>query len=160
MNNYIKLEIMARGENESFARNVVAAFAVHLNPTLSVLADVKTAVSEAVTNCIVHAYPQNPQGKILIECTSEYGEAGGELHIRITDYGCGIKNTKEAIAPFYTSMPDDERTGMGFTIMQTFMDEFSLTSELGKGTVVDMVKKIASMPIEEVIEADRDRVDV
>ena len=160
MNNYMKLEIMAKGENESFARNVVAAFAVNLNPTLSALSDIKTAVSEAVTNCIVHAYPQDSKGKILIECEAKICETGGELHIRITDYGRGIKNTQEAIAPFYTSLPDDERTGMGFTIMQTFMDEFSLTSEVGKGTVVDMVKKIASMPIAEFVEADRERVDV
>ncbi len=144
MENYMKLEIAAVGENEGFARSAVAAFALCLNPSLSELSDIKTAVSEAVTNCVVHAYPQDYIGKICIECHVEQ-EAGEKiLHIEITDFGCGIEDVERAKTPFYTSLPDDERSGMGFTIMQTFMDDFRLFSEKGKGTSVRMVKKIAA----------------
>ena len=111
---------------------------------------IKTAVSEAVTNCIVHAYrkkgsDRSAANKILIECeieTTPEGEDGGILHIGITDYGCGIDDVERAVQPFYTTLSDDERSGMGFTIMQTFMTEFSVTSEKGKGTKVRMSKKI------------------
>lgn len=142
MNNYMKLEIAALGENESFARSAVAAFALCLNPSLSELSDIKTAVSEAVTNCVVHAYKKHEEGKILIECYAEKGGETEKLHIRITDYGCGIEDTDKVVAPFYTSLPSEERSGMGFTIMQAFMDDFSLESEIGKGTCVQMTKKI------------------
>ena len=155
MKNYMKLEIAAIGKNESFARSTVAAFALPLNPSLSELSDIKTAVSEAVTNCIVHAYgkkgeaeEQTNENRILIECEIEDtpgGEdAGGVLHIGITDYGCGIEDVEQAMQPFYTTLSDDERSGMGFTIMQTFMTEFSVTSEEGKGTKVRMSKKIGA----------------
>ena len=152
MENYMKLEIAAVGKNESFARSTVAAFALPLNPSLSELSDIKTAVSEAVTNCIVHAYAkknggeENAEDKILIECAIECndGEDGGVLHIDITDYGCGIGNVEQAMQPFFTTLSDDERSGMGFTIMQTFMTEFSVTSEEGKGTKVRMSKKIGA----------------
>ena len=150
MENYMKLEIAAIGKNESFARSTVAAFALPLNPSLSELSDIKTAVSEAVTNCIVHAYgkkggDRSDANKILIECEIEAapeGEDGGILHIGITDYGCGIDDVERAVQPFYTTLSDDERSGMGFTIMQTFMTEFSVTSEKGKRTKVRMSKKI------------------
>ena len=142
MNNYMKLEIAALGENESFARSAVAAFALCLNPSLAELSDIKTAVSEAVTNCVVHAYKKREQGKILIECYAEKGVEVEKLHIKITDYGCGIEDTDKVVTPFYTSLPDEERSGMGFTIMQAFMDDFSLESEAGKGTCVQMMKKI------------------
>ncbi len=141
MENYMKLELKALGENESFARNAVAAFALTLNPTVSELSDVKTAVSEAVTNCIVHGY-KNGDGKIVVECIAEKGESGGTLHISVTDYGCGIESLEKALAPFYTTLEGDERSGMGFTIMQTFMNDFSVDSEKGKGTVVRMSKKV------------------
>ena len=141
----MKMEISALGSNENFARSAVAAFALHLNPTLSELSDVKTAVSEGVTNCIVHAY-KGRQGesneKIVIECESEGTEEGGILHIRISDKGCGIENVNEAVQPFFTTLSGEERSGMGFTIMQTFMDEFSIESKVGEGTSVSMSKKI------------------
>lgn len=155
MKNYMKLEIAAIGKNESFARSTVAAFALPLNPSLSELSDIKTAVSEAVTNCIVHAYgkkgeaeEQTNDNRILIECEIEDtpgGEdSGGVLHIGITDYGCGIEDVEQAMQPFYTTLSDDERSGMGFTIMQTFMTDFSVTSEKGKGTTVRMSKKFGA----------------
>lgn len=145
MNNYMKLEISALGENESFARSAVAAFALYLNPSLTELSDIKTAVSEAVTNCIVHAYRHgNEKDKIVIECQAEKEENSpfGQLHIEITDYGCGIDDLERAISPFYTTLTEEERSGMGFTIMQTFTDKFSVESEKGRGTKVKMVKKI------------------
>ena len=149
MENYMKLEIAALGENESFARSAVAAFALVLNPSLNELSDIKTAVSEAVTNCVVHAYQRAEKvGKIVIECRIQ----GGELHIEITDYGCGIEDVEKAKTPFYTTLADEERSGMGFTIMQTFMDGFSLHSTRGKGTRVAMMKRIGLGEI-------RDRVD-
>jgi anti-sigma F factor len=155
MKNYMKLEIAAIGKNESFARSTVAAFALPLNPSLSELSDIKTAVSEAVTNCIVHAYGKKEEGKdqtnenrILIECeiedTPDAEDKGGVLHIGITDYGCGIEDVEQAMQPFYTTLSDDERSGMGFTIMQTFMTDFSVTSEKGKGTTVRMSKKFGA----------------
>ncbi len=142
MDNYMKLEIAALGENEGFARSAVAAFALCLNPSLSELSDIKTAVSEAVTNCVVHAYKKANDGKILIECLAKQDENVAKLHIKITDFGCGIEDTEKVVAPFYTSLPDEERSGMGFTIMQAFMDEFALKSEKDKGTTVQMLKKI------------------
>ncbi len=143
MDNYMKLEIAAKSVNEGFARSVVAAFALPLNPTLNDLSDIKTAVSEAVTNCIVHAY-KTEEGKILIECAAERCDDGGVLHIKITDYGCGIEDVSRALTPFYTTLPDDERSGMGFTIMQTFSDGFSVVSERDKGTSVSLIKRIGS----------------
>ena len=143
MNNYMKLELAALSINESFARNAVAAFALSLNPSLTELDDIKTAVSEAVTNCIVHAYKKRKdEGKIVIECQTAEEEHGGALHITVTDFGCGIHDVEKAVMPFFTTLIDEERSGMGFTIMQTFMTEFSLSSERGKGTVVTMRKDI------------------
>lgn len=155
MENYMKLEIAALSENESFARSAVAAFALPLNPTLTELSDIKTAVSEAVTNGIVHAYPKKAEGnKIDVECRIEREEQGGVLHIKITDYGCGIEDVERATLPFFTTLPGEERSGMGFTIMQTFMTAFSLHSERGKGTVVEMQKRIPANVAEE-----KERVD-
>ncbi len=161
MENYMKLEIAALSENESFARSAVAAFALTLNPSFTELSDIKTAVSEAVTNSIVHAYNQGKtEGKILIECRVEraqspsdfFKDGQGVLHIRISDYGCGIENVEQALLPFFTTLAEEERSGMGFTIMQTFMSDFSLQSEKGKGTVVTMTKKIGFAENEEVKE--------
>ena len=141
MENYMKLEIAAIGENEGFARSAVAAFALSLNPSLNELSDIKTAVSEAVTNSVVHAYNHGiKDGKIVIECRIY----SGELHIEITDYGCGIEDVERAKTPFFTTLSGDERSGMGFTIMQTFMDGFSLQSARGKGTRVAMMKRIGA----------------
>ncbi len=141
----MKLEISAKSVNESFARSAVAAFALSLNPTLNELSDIKTAVSEAVTNCIVHAYVRKgEEEKITIECATEEAADGfgGILHIKITDYGCGIADVERALTPFYTTLSGEERSGMGFTIMQTFTDEFSISSEKGKGTCVMLIKRI------------------
>ncbi len=145
MNNYMKLEIAAKSVNEGFARSAVAAFALSLNPSLNELSDVKTAVSEAVTNAIVHAYSdRNGDNKIQIECEVKENTdgAGGELHIKITDYGCGIEDVDKALTPFYTTLSGDERSGMGFTIMQSFTDGLTVVSERGKGTTVTLVKRI------------------
>ncbi len=145
MKNYMKLEIAAKSVNEGFARSAVAAFALPLNPSMSELADIKTAVSEAVTNCIVHAYfKKEGDNKILIECHTEGLEEGmgGDLHIKITDFGCGIEDVDKAITPFFTTLADEERSGMGFTIMQTFCDGFTLESKRGEGTTVYLRKRV------------------
>lgn len=133
--NKMQLKFLALSENETFARNVVAAFALPLNPTVSELSDVKTAVSEAVTNCIVHAYA-GKEGWITVECELEKSC----LHIQISDSGRGIDDVEQATQPFFTTLPGEERSGMGFTIMQTFMTDFSVQSEAGVGTTVKMSK--------------------
>ncbi len=133
--NYLKLQFYSLPRNQAFARDAVAAFCLELNPSLSDLSDVKTAVSEAVTNCTVHAYKGN-LGLVTIECEIEENS----LHIKVSDTGKGIADINQAIQPFYTSAPSDERSGMGFTIMQTFMDEFKVNSIQGEGTVVYMSK--------------------
>lgn len=131
----MELRFLSRSENEVFARNAVAAFVLPLNPTLSELSDVKTAVSEAVTNCIVHAY-QEKEGWIAVNCETE----GNRLHIEISDSGRGIEDVEKARQPFFTTLADEERSGMGFTIMQTFMSELSVQSKKGAGTLVTMSK--------------------
>ncbi len=144
MENYMQLEIMAISVNEGFARNVLAAFALPLNPSLSALADVKTAVSEAVTNCIVHAYKDSdlpPEERKIILSAKTYRQAGkGVLHIKITDFGKGIEDVPKALTPFYTTLNDEERSGMGFTVMETFMNSMSVESAVGKGTSVTLEK--------------------
>lgn len=137
--NYLKLQFYSLPRNQAFARDAVAAFCLELNPTLSALSDVKTAVSEAVTNCTVHAY-RDMLGLVTVECEIE----DNELHIKISDTGRGIADISKAIQPFYTTLPSDERSGMGFTIMQTFMDEFKVNSILGEGTVVYMSKRFVA----------------
>ena len=134
--NYLKLQFFSLPQNQAFARDAVAAFCLELNPSLSALSDVKTAVSEAVTNCTVHAYREST-GIVTIECEIE----DSVLHIKVSDTGKGIPDVEKAIQPFYTTLPSDERSGMGFTIMQTFMDSFSVESKEGGGTVVSMSKK-------------------
>lgn len=123
--------------NEGFARVAVAAFMTQLNPTVEEVADVKTAVSEAVTNAIIHGYEKEVE-KIKIHCQLE----GQIIYIEIEDYGKGIEDVKQAMEPLYTSKPELERSGMGFSFMEAFMDEISVESELGKGTKVKMQKEI------------------
>ena len=135
MNNRMTLELPSLSANGPFARDTVAAFCAQLDPSLDELSDVKTAVSEAITNCIVHAYPDGP-GTVRIECAAEKSA----LHIRIIDYGRGIADVPRALEPFYTTLESEERSGMGFTIMQAFMTDFSVYSEPGKGTTVSMRK--------------------
>ncbi len=136
---FMKLEIPSRSENEAFARVVVAAFASRLDPTLEEISDLKTAISEAVTNAIIHAY-EDQLGLIVIEVSLE----GNKLTADITDFGAGIENIEEARKPFYTSKPELERSGMGFTIMENFMDRINVQSEIGRGTTVTMIKHISS----------------
>ena len=161
MKNYMKLEILAKSINEGFARSAVAAFSLFLNPSISDLSDIKTAVSEGVTNAIVHAYRgKNGEDKIVIECIGETEDGyGGVLHIKITDYGCGIEDVERALVPFYTTLADEERSGMGFTIMQTFSDEFVVRSEKGKGTVVELTKRVGAVNLcaEGVDQANREK---
>ena len=144
MKNTMKMEILAQGINESFARSAVAAFALPLNPSLSALSDIKTAVSEAVTNAIVHAYRgtdiRDEDKKISLE-TEIFDEAGKRgVHIAITDYGKGIEDVAQATSPFYTTLEDEERSGMGFTVMQTFMTKMQVDSKVGEGTRVTLTK--------------------
>lgn len=135
--NEMKLEFLSKSNNEAFARISVAAFASQLDPTLEELADIKTAVSEAVTNCIIHGYEDN-EGIVKIECKMH----DNTIEIEISDSGKGIEDIKTAREPLYTSKPDLERSGMGFTIMESFMDDMKVESILGMGTKVTMKKTI------------------
>ena len=148
MNNTMYLKIPALSENGPVARDTVAASCVRLNPSLDDLSDEKTAVSEAVTNCIVHAYAGG-EGEIEIFCNAE----GDTVHIRISDSGKGIEDVVRAVEPFFTTLEEEERSGMGFTIMQTFMTSFRLQSAPGQGTTVYMSKKF-SVQAEERSRAD------
>ncbi|HHU69077.1 MAG TPA: anti-sigma F factor [Thermoanaerobacterales bacterium] len=137
--NEMKLEFPSKSQNEAFARITVAAFASQLDPNLEELSDIKTAVSEAVTNSIIHGYPIEI-GIIRIKAT--LFEEG--IEIIIEDNGIGIENIEEAMKPLYTSKPELERSGMGFTIMESFMDVLEVESSKGKGTKVRMIKYIKS----------------
>lgn len=139
-NNYMKLEFLSKSSNESFARVVVAAFASQLDPTIEELSDIKTAVSEAVTNAIIHGYEYR-EGLVLIQCKIN----DGEIEIIIEDKGMGIIDIEQAREPFYTSKPNLERSGMGFTVMETFMDSLQITSIKGEGTTVRMTKRFNSL---------------
>ena len=136
--NSMKLILEAKSQNESFARSVVAAFFVQINPTLEQVEDVKTAVSEAVTNCIVHAYEGAQQGKIEICCELN----ANTLQVEISDFGKGIDNVEQAMKPFFTTVSTGERSGMGFTVMQAFCDSVEVSSKQGL-TTVKLTKKVA-----------------
>lgn len=135
--NYMQLYFAANSVNESLARMAATAFMSELNPTLEQLEDVKTAVSEAVTNAIVHGCEENGE-TVEMECTYK----GERLTIRVTDHGTGIADIEKAMQPFFTTRPDMERSGMGFVFMDAFMDELTVESEPGKGTSVFMVKYV------------------
>ena len=137
MTNEMKLEFDSRSANEAFARVTVASFMTQLNPTLEEVSDVKTAVSEAVTNAIIHGY-ENHVNKVRIYA----GIEGRTLHLEISDRGVGIPDVKKAMEPLYTTRPELERSGMGFSFMEAFMDEVQVESEPGKGTIVRMKKII------------------
>jgi len=136
-NNEMRLVIESRSVNESFARVAVSAFAAQLDPTVEELSDIKTAVSEAVTNCIVHAYAKTV-GKIYIGA-GLYGD--NLLRIKIRDNGCGIPDVKQAMEPLYSTL-GEERSGLGFSVMESFMDRLRVRSTPGKGTVVVLEKRI------------------
>lgn len=133
-NNKIEVRFSALAENEAFARMVISAFLLQKNPSVSIVSEVRTAVSEAVTNVIVHS------GSSLAVLRAEFIEE--TLHIEIEDYGCGIADVEQAMKPFYTSKPDQERTGIGFALMQSFMDGVYVNSSLNCGTVVKMIKRL------------------
>lgn len=135
--NSMKLNIEAKSQNESFARSVVAGFYIQINPTLEQVEDLKTAVSEAVTNCIVHAYEGCQQGAIDIACELYQDK----ITVVITDYGKGIENVAKAMEPFYTTGAEGERSGMGFTVMQAFCDKVEVVSKKGL-TQVTLTKKV------------------
>ena len=135
--NYVTLEFLSRSSNEGFARLAAAAFAAQLDPTLDELGDIKTAVSEAVTNAIVHAYP-NQLGKIVMKLRIREGNI---LEIVVKDWGVGIADVEQARKPMFTT-GNDERSGMGFTIMESFMDTLRVRSAPQKGTTVTMRKRI------------------
>ena len=135
--NSFDMKIKARSENEAFARQVVSSFAIGMNPTIDELEDIKTVVSEAVTNSIVHAYNNDSDKIIDIKASLD----NDSMEIIIEDYGVGIDDVDKAVEPFFTTKPEDERNGMGFTLKKSFMDEFELVSKLGEGTKVRMVKR-------------------
>lgn len=137
LKNEMKMEFQAVSSNEGFARVAVGAFIAELNPTVDELADIKTAVSEAVTNCIIHGYEQK-EGSIWIQCVI----SGNQVEISITDTGKGIGDIEQAKEPLFTTKPELERSGMGFAFMEAFMDELEVVSKLGEGTCVVMRKTI------------------
>lgn len=136
--NEMNLNFLSKSSNESFARSVVSAFVLNLDPTINELADIKTAVSEAVTNCIVHGYKMD-SGIIYINAKIT---DTGKVIIKIRDKGCGIENVEKAMEPLFTTAPEEERAGLGFAVMQSFMDKVKVSSKIGKGTTVTMEKSI------------------
>ena len=137
INNKFTMNILSKSDNEGFARAYISTFAAQLDPTLEELGDIKTAVSEAVTNCIVHAYREKI-GKIYI--TGELCDKN-MIRIKIRDTGCGIENVEKAMEPLYTTV-GGERAGLGFAVMQSFMDTVKVRSAVGKGTSIVMTKRI------------------
>lgn len=137
--NEMETSFLSVAENEAFARVVIAAFAVQLSPTMTEIADVKTAVSEAVTNAIVHGY-EGMRGMVTMKARID----GQLLSIEIADRGKGIPNVQQAMEPFYTTHPEQERSGMGFAVMQTFMDDVEVHSVPGSGTIVILRKRIGT----------------
>ncbi|HEY0827052.1 MAG TPA: anti-sigma F factor [Bacilli bacterium] len=136
----MKLQFASKSENEAFARVTVAAFASQLDPTLDELTDIKTVVSEAVTNAIIHGYDNRGDGVITISAEI----ANDTLYLTVEDQGRGIEDLEQAKQPLYTSKPELERSGMGFTIIENFMDQLEVISSPGKGTLLTMSKRIES----------------
>ena len=137
--NEMKLGFPSKSCNEAFARSAVAAFIMNLDPTVGELSDLKTAVSEAVTNCIVHGY-RRQSGTIYI---SGKITGSGKVTVRIRDKGCGIADVAQAMQPLFTTAADEERAGLGFAVMQSFCDKVRVKSAPGKGTTVTLEKQIA-----------------
>jgi len=138
----MELKFSARSENESFARVAVAAFVSQLDPTVEELTEIKTAVSEAVTNAIIHGYEEQ-EGQVLLQCRIE----GNVIELSVEDHGRGIEDLEEARQPLFTSKPELERSGMGFTIMENFVDSFEVESRPGMGTRVRLVKTLKSQAL-------------
>lgn len=142
MNNYMELKFKSTSENEGFARTCVSSFCLQLDPTLEEINDIKTAVSEAVTNCVVHAYPDR-LGEIFIRAEI----IDDLIKVVISDRGIGIDNIDRAREPFYTTKPSQERSGMGFAIMESFMDKLSVEKNGTKGLKVTLLKQIKSKKV-------------
>lgn len=143
--NKMQLKFISKSNNEAFARISVAAFVAQLDPTVEEISDIKTAVSEAVTNSIIHGY-EDSEGEVIVNCKI----SGETITIEVSDSGKGIENIEEARKPLYTSKPNLERSGMGFTIMESFMDEMKIESIVGLGTKVTMKKTIKKDEIENI----------
>ncbi|MBO8176670.1 anti-sigma F factor [Aeribacillus pallidus] len=139
MKNEMHIQFSALSQNESFARVTVAAFIAQLDPTMDELTEIKTVVSEAVTNAIIHGYENNPNGMVYISVTIN----DNIVEMTIRDEGVGIKNIEEARQPLFTTKPELERSGMGFTIMENFMDEVDIESQPGAGTTIRLKKHLA-----------------
>lgn len=137
VDNEMKLEFLSKSQNESFARSVVAAFAAQLDPTIEELAEIKTAVSEAVTNAIIHGYSSCTGNVVIVSRIID-----NMVEIEVRDFGNGIEDIELARQPLYTSKPELERSGMGFTVMETFMDKVEIKSLPGEGTIIHMTKTI------------------
>lgn len=137
--NEIKFSMPSLSVNESAARAAVSSFIIQADPTVEELADIRTAVSEAVTNCIVHGY-RNTLGRIEITVRLMPNR---EIYIKVKDNGCGIPDIKQAMEPLFTTAPEEERSGLGFSVMESFMDRLSVTSKVGKGTTVTMRKRLS-----------------
>ncbi|MDE5855134.1 MAG: anti-sigma F factor [Ruminococcus sp.] len=137
--NEIKFSMPSLSVNESAARAAVSSFIIQADPTVEELSDIRTAVSEAVTNCIVHGY-RNTQGRIEITVRLMPNR---EIYIKVKDNGCGIPDIKQAMEPLFTTAPEEERSGLGFSVMESFMDRLSVTSKVGKGTTVTMRKRLS-----------------
>jgi stage II sporulation protein AB (anti-sigma F factor) len=138
MSNIMEVKFSAKSENESLARVIVASFAAKLDPTLDELVDIKTAVSEAVTNSIIHGYEEDEDKFVYLKCVID----GNTIKITVEDEGYGIENLEQAMEPLYTSKPELDRSGMGFTVMKSFMDDVNVSSIKGHGTRIEMAKKI------------------
>ena len=136
--NKMEIQFLAQSANEAFARTTVAAFFSQLDPTVEELYDIKMAVSEAVTNSIVHGYKGTSEGEVTIKCSYEEGH----ISIEVIDTGKGIENIEEAMTALYTTSEDEERAGLGFTVMQSMMDEVFVESKIGEGTSVKMKKSL------------------
>ena len=138
--NEIRCTFLSRSENEALARSIISGFLLPLDPTVDELADIRCAISEAVTNCIVHGY-RGTVGTIVLDAKSFDDRS---VRITITDRGCGIENVARARMPLFTTCPDEDRCGMGFSIMESFSDRLSVTSAPGKGTRITLTRKLAS----------------
>lgn len=142
VDNKMEVSFYSISENERLARVIVATFATRLDPTIEEINDIKTAVSEAVTNAIVHGYEHN-KGNVVMKLAA----LNRQLYIEVSDKGCGIENVNEARKPLFTTKPDEERSGMGFVFMEVFMDEIEVISKVNDGTIVKMMKTIGKQEI-------------